>query len=262
MTDTLVDDIQHFIEMVPLELSKKICTIFETGMNWNQVRLEILPLIHSPFLTDLISRIIHTSQLQKRLPGELAFAFRTALAVEARYREAPKLELIWSGPVFPPFSLRRTDETILQLIQQTNQRLTLVSFALYRVERLSQALNAAIERGVTVRMFMETENTKALSLKKLYGDVLTTAMHFYTWSTQQRLQSSQGKAGVLHAKAVIADSQQLFVSSANLTEYAMSLNIELGLLIQGGELPGRTDKIFDDYVERGVFVRYPVHEQL
>lgn len=262
MTDTLIDDLQRFIEMVPMELSKKIYTIFETGENWDQVRLEVLPLIHSPFLSDLISRIIHTSQLQERRPGDLAFAFRTALAVEARHREAPKLELIWSGPVFSPFSLRRTDETILQLIQQTNQRLTLVSFALYRVERLSQALNTAIERGVTVRMFMEIDNAKSLSLKKLYGDVLTTAMHFYTWSTQQRMQSSQGKSGVLHAKAVIADSQQLFVSSANLTEYAMSLNIELGLLVQGGELPGRTDKIFDDYVERGVFVRYPVHEQL
>lgn len=210
MTDTLVDDLQRFVEMVPLELSKKIYTIFETGTNWHQVRLEVLPLIHTPFLTDLISRIIHTSQLQKRLPTELAFAFRTALAVE----------------------------------------------------RLTQALKAAIERSVTVRMFMETDNAKSLSLKKLYGDVLTTTIHFYTWSTQQRVQSSQGKSGVLHAKAVIADSQQLFVSSANLTEYTMSLNIELGLLVQGGELPGRTDKIFDDYVERGLFVRYPVHEKL
>lgn len=262
MTDTLIDDLQRFIEMVPMELSKKIYTIFETSENWDQVRLEVLPLIHSPFLSDLISRIIYTSQLQERRPGDLAFAFRTALAVEARHREAPKLELIWSGPVFSPFNLRRTDETILQLIQQANQKLTLVSFALYRVERLTQALKAAIERGVTVRMFMEIDNTKSLSLKKLYGDVLTTTMHFYTWSTQQRVQSSQGKSGVLHAKAVIADSQQLFVSSANLTEYAMSLNIELGLLVQGGELPGRIDKIFDDYVERGVFVRYPVHEQL
>lgn len=35
MTDTLVDDLQRFVEMVPLEPSKKIYTIFETGTNWH-----------------------------------------------------------------------------------------------------------------------------------------------------------------------------------------------------------------------------------
>ncbi len=260
MTDTLVDDLQRFIEMVPLELSKKVYTIFETGTDWNQIRVEVLPLIHSPSLSELISRIIRTSQLRERLPGELAFAFRTALAVEVRHREAPKLELIWSGPVFSPFSLRRTDETILQLIQQASQRLTLVSFALYRMERLSQALKVAIERGVSVRMFMETGRSKSPNIRRLYGDFLATSVQFYTWSTKQRTLSNDGNSGILHAKAVIADNKQLFISSANLTEHAMSLNIELGLLVQGGELPGRTDRIFDDYVERGVFVRCSFHE--
>jgi phosphatidylserine/phosphatidylglycerophosphate/cardiolipin synthase-like enzyme len=38
--------------------------------------------------------------------------------------------------------------------------------------------------------------------------------------------------GVLHAKAVVADDEAVFVTSANLTEAALERNIELGLLVR------------------------------
>ncbi len=41
----------------------------------------------------------------------------------------------------------------------------------------------------------------------------------------------------------------LFVSSANLTEYAMNLNMELGVLIQGGRLPGSVARRFERMIE-------------
>jgi phosphatidylserine/phosphatidylglycerophosphate/cardiolipin synthase-like enzyme len=37
---------------------------------------------------------------------------------------------------------------------------------------------------------------------------------------------------VLHAKAVVADDEAVFVTSANLTEAAFDRNIELGLLVR------------------------------
>ena len=43
----------------------------------------------------------------------------------------------------------------------------------------------------------------------------------------------------LHAKFAVADEAALFVSSANLTEYAFNFNMELGLLARGGDLPAR-----------------------
>jgi len=64
----------------------------------------------------------------------------------------------------------------------------------------------------------------------------------------------QNKPAVLHAKAAVADSTSLFISSANLTENAMSLNIELGIMITGGDLPHKVEKLFSDLLERGVFV--------
>jgi cardiolipin synthase A/B len=42
---------------------------------------------------------------------------------------------------------------------------------------------------------------------------------------------------VLHAKGVIADDRRAFITSANLTAAALDKNIELGLLVTGGDVP-------------------------
>jgi phosphatidylserine/phosphatidylglycerophosphate/cardiolipin synthase-like enzyme len=41
-----------------------------------------------------------------------------------------------------------------------------------------------------------------------------------------------GAGGVLHAKAVVADDEDVFVTSANLTQAALDRNIEVGLLVR------------------------------
>ncbi len=48
----------------------------------------------------------------------------------------------------------------------------------------------------------------------------------------------EGPGGVLHAKAVVADQDTVFVISANLTEAAFERNIELGLLVRDRALAG------------------------
>jgi phosphatidylserine/phosphatidylglycerophosphate/cardiolipin synthase-like enzyme len=41
-----------------------------------------------------------------------------------------------------------------------------------------------------------------------------------------------GPSGVLHAKAVVADNEAVFITSANLTEAALDRNIELGIFVR------------------------------
>ena len=52
----------------------------------------------------------------------------------------------------------------------------------------------------------------------------------------------------------MADEATVLVSSANLTEYALNLNMELGLLIRGGDLPGRVVGHLRRLVREGVLV--------
>lgn len=62
--------------------------------------------------------------------------------------------------------------------------------------------------------------------------------------------------GLLHAKCALADRRLLFLSSANLTGAAMTLNMELGVLIEGGALPRQLGAHFDELVQHGV-LRHP-----
>lgn len=62
---------------------------------------------------------------------------------------------------------------------------------------------------------------------------------FYTWPRELRPETAPGSHASLHAKCAVADEQRLLVSSANLTDYAFTKNIELGLLVEGGNVPGR-----------------------
>ena len=50
----------------------------------------------------------------------------------------------------------------------------------------------------------------------------------------------------------MADGRWLFLSSANLTEYAFTLNMELGLLFKGGGLPEQIEMHFDRMIQTGV----------
>ena len=47
---------------------------------------------------------------------------------------------------------------------------------------------------------------------------------------------------MLHAKAVVADGESVFVTSANLTDAALDRNIELGILLRDRTLAANAEK--------------------
>ena len=66
-----------------------------------------------------------------------------------------------------------------------------------------------------------------------------------------------GPGGVLHAKAVVADEQSVFITSANLTEAAFDRNIELGLLVRDRTLAETTVIHFRTLIEKGLLRLLP-----
>ncbi len=73
----------------------------------------------------------------------------------------------------------------------------------------------------------------------------------YYWPKEQRGQDDNGKVGILHVKCAVADGRWLFLSSANLTEYAFTINMELGVLVTGGKLPKQVQEHFERLVVDG-----------
>jgi phosphatidylserine/phosphatidylglycerophosphate/cardiolipin synthase-like enzyme len=62
---------------------------------------------------------------------------------------------------------------------------------------------------------------------------------------------------ILHAKAVIADDEAAFVTSANLTEAAFDRNIEVGVLTRDHALAASLGRHFGTLIERGLLLPLP-----
>jgi len=91
--------------------------------------------------------------------------------------------------------------------------------------------------------------------RSVLGEDVAASSDLYYWPKEQRARDSSGKLGSLHVKCVVADGRWLFLSSANLTDYAFTINMELGLVITGGDLPNRIERHFDRLVELGTLAK-------
>ncbi len=198
------------------------------------------------------------SELQ---PQSLAFALLAAGQCEEFARKNQRLELVWTGPEVEAVPPRRTEQALLQLIDSAKTTLTVVSFVAYKVPRIRGALAEAARRGVNVRLIVEdpdmSQGKIAFGALEAFGPDVAARSQVYVWPLENRPSPQAGHHGSLHAKCAIADGHWLLISSANLTEYALSINIELGVLIRGGELPGRADAYWTSLVETGTVV--PIH---
>ena len=189
-------------------------------------------------------------------PESLAFSLLTAAHTFKHHRETHSVELVWTGPQSQVLSLRRTDQALLQLIREAEHRLLIVSFAVYKASIIVNALIEAAQRGVIISIVLESsdESEGKLTYDAMQAMGLEIRKHarFYTWPSKNRPLSPDGKHGILHTKAAVADAHVLFISSANLTDYAMNLNMELGVLIQGGDLPLQVESHFDELILNGL----------
>ena len=63
--------------------------------------------------------------------------------------------------------------------------------------------------------------------------------------------------GVLHAKAVVADEESVFITSANFTSAALDHNIELGLLVRHRPLALSVVTHLQGLIDRGMLKALP-----
>ena len=148
---------------------------------------------------------------------------------------------------------------LFELVSGASSTLTLISYAAFRQDDLLQVLQAAVSRGVRVRLVLESAATSRGRLEDDAARAFTSLgglVDVLEWPADLR---GEGKGvGVLHAKAVIADSRSALVSSANLTAAALDRNMELGLLVTGGVIPRRLEEHFAELRTKSVLRRLAV----
>lgn len=122
----------------------------------------------------------------------------------------------------------------------------MISYAAYQMPAVVAALDAAVARGVRVRLILE-------SPEKLDGGGGAHAyarFSTYHWPVDRR----DPPDAKLHAKAVIVDGRDVLLTSANMTSAAYSRNIELGVLCRGGGVAAQIQRHFDGLIRNGTLI--------
>lgn len=251
----LADRLPHWVMMSLAE------TVLQHGqVEWDTAKSSILQRLPTPEFRDVATDFLDSwrSQAPETASQSVAAAIMTAANAELEHRQRESVEVAWTGPDSTSLTFRHTEQAILEVLNSATKRLTVVSFAVYRIPRIRDALVAAANRGVTIRVIVETPNRvegqSEYDCFLALGQNVASVASVYYWPQEHRAKDDNGKIGILHVKCAVADGQRLFLSSANFTDYAFTINMELGLLVTGGKRPGEIEQHFEKLIEAGQLV--------
>ena len=258
---TIAEAARSLATAIPAEMIHSLVEIINKcdPFDWNTVRSRAsgLPNAHSRIAaSEFLNR--WKEEAATLSPEAVSLALITAAHTEKTYKESQSVELVWTGPDVGAVPVRRTKQAILQVLDSAMHSITLVSYAIYNIPHVRQALVSAAGKGVRIRMIVDTPDRNASeeeynNLIAVGGDVASCASLYY-WPHERRDKTDSGTIGKLHVKCIAADSEWLFLSSANLTEHAFTINMELGLLIHGGHLPKQIEQHFDRLIAKKMLV--------
>ena len=181
---------------------------------------------------------------------------------------APAPDFVWTGPEVVGLHARDTRRVYEELVGSVQHSIWVCSYAFFdgptAFATLAARLDANPRLKVTLLLNIERrrgDTTAAESLVRRYAD------HFWgkAWPGKTRPSvyydprsvADDGPDGVLHAKAVVADDEAVFITSANLTEAAFDRNIELGLLARDRTLAATTVLHYRTLIEQGLLQLLP-----
>jgi len=191
--------------------------------------------VSTPVAAEVVDQLIDAWRGTSVSAEELASMLLSAGHVFTKATNQQSTELVWTGPTTPFVSARRTEQALLQVINAAEQTLFITSFVAYDVSTIVKALNAASDRGVVISMLLELSQDDGGSISfDVIGKMrtLVPAAQLYAW----RDKADPFSDGRVHAKVAVADGRMCFITSANLTGYAMEKNMEIGVLIVGGPI--------------------------
>ena len=181
---------------------------------------------------------------------------------------SPRADLVWSGPEVPGVPARDTARVFEEIVGGAHRSLWISTYVYFDGPRVFEGLSGRLDAVAGL------EATLLLNIQRGRGDttardqlVRRFAEQFWKrdWPGARRpavyydprALDQDGPGGVLHAKAVVADGERLFITSANLTEAAQTSNIELGVLMADRTLAASVTSHFRGLIDTGLLKALP-----
>lgn len=207
---------------------------------------------------DLIHRFkVAWNQHRSTTPHEIASALKGASAAASLQEIRGAVELVWTGPSTGRVPVRHTEQVLCEVIDSAKRKLFLVSFVAYRVDSIISALRNAIGRQVEITVLLETSSDEGGRVKN-HDSVqamksLLPSLNICIWSPEKN--APRNYSGAVHAKCAVADGERAFITSANFTTAAMERNMELGVLVNGGDLPAELHHHLELLITQSIIVK-------
>jgi len=163
----------------------------------------------------------------------------------SRRAEIDEVDLVTSGPRAPGVSHRDTAVVVRELFAHAERSVLVVGYAVYQGQKVFESLAARMQErpDLNVRFYLNVprpdhDDTPSNILIDRFernfkdtqwpGDSRVPEVYFDPRSVRDDapLRSS------LHAKCIVVDQRDVFVSSANFTEAGQQRNIEVGLHVE------------------------------
>lgn len=248
--EDLLDAIAALVFLVSSDKVKAIAYRIR-GLPAEKAVNAISDVIATPTANSIVAQLVKAWQATSLSSNEVASMLLSAGHTFSLHQQQQKIELVWTGPKTPFVSTRQTEQALLQVINSANSKIFLTSFVAYDVSSIVGALNAAMERGVTVSMLLESSQDHGGSISMdVIGRMITLipGAEIHAWNDKLEGFSD----GRVHAKVCVADAKICFITSANLTGHAMEKNMEAGVLISGGRIPEILDEHLKYLVETSI----------
>ncbi|HEV2578798.1 MAG TPA: DISARM system phospholipase D-like protein DrmC [Acidobacteriaceae bacterium] len=178
------------------------------------------------------------------------------------------VQLVMTGPVESGAYHRDTRVVVTDLFRRAGSSVTIAGYAVHQGKKIFEELALRMEAipSLRVRLFLNLAIRPA-DIPFTSSAVTNFVQDFRIrhWPANHRLpeiyydrrvlEAVAGSSIAFHAKCVVLDERELFVSSANFTEAAQNRNIELGVLLTSETLARQAEIFLSELVREGVCVR-------
>jgi cardiolipin synthase A/B len=131
-------------------------------------------------------------------------------------------------PSGPGFDFQNNLKLFLGLLFAARERIIIVSPYFVPDEALLLAITTACQRGVHVELFVSEEGDQALvyhAQRSYYEALLRAGVRIWMYP----------KPYILHSKSVTIDDEVAVIGSSNMDMRSFGLNLEISMLVRGGE---------------------------
>jgi phosphatidylserine/phosphatidylglycerophosphate/cardiolipin synthase-like enzyme len=201
-------------------------------------------------------------------PSQIAVLLDVLATDRARRKDEDIIiELVATGPDVPGLANRDTAVVVRELFQSAQESVIAAGYAVYQGRDVFDALARRMAELPELRVQM------FLDIHRRHGDLTlgTELIRSFARRFRERewpggrmpeifydprsLEAEGTKRASLHAKCVVIDRREIFVSSANFTEAAQLRNIEVGLLVRSRLLAKQLATHFEVLVAHHVLER-------